>query len=78
MGLSGVDPGLQDAFTPLLDGLEGDGFDFSLYDQDQNGIIDLVVFLHSGYAAERGVSEMGAASSCTFAEFADKFCFILL
>jgi hypothetical protein len=76
MGLSGVDAGLQDAFTPLLDGL-GDDFDFSPYDQDQNAIIDLVVFLHSGYAAERGVSEMGA-SSCTFAEFADKFYFILL
>jgi M6 family metalloprotease-like protein len=35
----------------------GSGFDFSPYDIDGDGQIDLTVFLHSGFAAELGGSD---------------------
>jgi M6 family metalloprotease-like protein len=57
-GDSGRSPELQNAFFPLLDALDDtggfSGFDFSPYDQDQDGVIDMTIFLHSGYAAEQG------------------------
>jgi M6 family metalloprotease-like protein len=64
-GSSGRDPGLQSAFIPLLDMLDGGGFDFSLYDADDDGEIDLTVFLHSGFTAEIGGTDCytGAGSS---------------
>ena len=57
LGASGKSPDIENAFLPLLnelDGVESHGFDFSPYDADGNSIIDMVIFLHSGYGAELG------------------------
>ena len=40
------------AFVPLLNHLDSQGFDFSQFDQNQDLVIDVVVFLHSGYSSE--------------------------
>ena len=43
---------IVNAFIPLLNNLESQGFDFSPFDQNMDSVIDVVVFLHSGYSAE--------------------------
>jgi M6 family metalloprotease-like protein len=48
------EPQLRRAFSFVLEQLDDQGFDFTQYDQDNDGILDSVVFLHSGYSAERG------------------------
>jgi M6 family metalloprotease-like protein len=53
-GDSGRSPDLANAWTPILEELDSSGFDFSPYDQDGDGVLDLTVILHSGYAAELG------------------------
>ena len=45
---------MQEMFTPLLDDLDDDGYDFISLDSDQNGDFDHVVVVHSGYPAELG------------------------
>jgi Immune inhibitor A peptidase M6 len=53
---------LQHVFTPILDQLDEDGFDWSLYDQaggssdgsGSDGILDHLVVIHSGAGAEFG------------------------
>jgi M6 family metalloprotease-like protein len=47
-------PDISEAFTPLLKQLDSEGFDFGEFDQNFDAKIDVVVFLHSGYAAELG------------------------
>jgi bacillopeptidase F (M6 metalloprotease family) len=50
--LNAVD--LKEAFVPLLKQMDDSGFDFSSFDQDGDGTLDVTVFLHSGSAAEAG------------------------
>lgn len=38
----------------ILDRMDAQGTDWSLYDQDNDGMLDSVVILHSGFAAEGG------------------------
>jgi M6 family metalloprotease-like protein len=45
---------LQALFIPALEQLEDDGYDFTKYDSDGDGVMDMFVVLHSGYAAEGG------------------------
>lgn len=40
---------LEPAFTPALEALEAQGFDFSPFDSDGDFRLDLTVFLHSGF-----------------------------
>jgi M6 family metalloprotease-like protein len=54
LGNSGRSPELENAWTPILEELDSSGFDFSPFDQDGDGVLDLTVVLHSGYAAELG------------------------
>jgi M6 family metalloprotease-like protein len=49
-----TEPELREAFEYVLEQLDNPGFDFDHYDQDGDGVLDSVVFLHSGYGAERG------------------------
>lgn len=51
-GSSGLSLDTQRIFWPALDKLDASGIDWSQYDVDQDGILDAVVALHSGYAAE--------------------------
>ena len=51
-GTSGLSLDAQKLFWPALDRLDESGIDWSLYDVDQDGTLDAVVALHSGYAAE--------------------------
>ena len=43
---------VYDAINYALEQLENEGFDFSPFDQDNDGVLDAVAVLHSGYAAE--------------------------
>ena len=43
---------IASAFVPVLDHLDSTGFDFSPFDQNQDSVLDVVVFLHSGYSSE--------------------------
>jgi M6 family metalloprotease-like protein len=46
------------AFTPVLNALDNGGsFDFSPFDQDGDKVIDMVVFLHSGYDGVLGIPD---------------------
>ena len=49
---SGLVPTLQRAFWPALDRLDQQGMDWSQYDIDEDGKLDAVVALHTGYSAE--------------------------
>jgi hypothetical protein len=51
---SGVTHEFRYAMYPILDELDKQGFDFSKFDQNEDGVIDSIVLLHSGYAAEIG------------------------
>lgn len=54
-GVSGLTYSLQEAIWPLLDRLNRDHlWDWSKFDHDNDGKLDAVVVLHSGYPAERG------------------------
>ena len=51
-GSSGLVPDFQQAFWPALNKLDQEGIDWSQYDIDNDGKLDAVVVLHTGYAAE--------------------------
>lgn len=53
-GLSGLTRRLGASMFPLLDQLDEEGMDFGQFDLDEDMVIDSVVLLHSGYAAELG------------------------
>ncbi|KAI2508069.1 Immune inhibitor A peptidase M6 [Fragilaria crotonensis] len=50
--VSGRSPSLVNAMHPVLNLLENFGLNFSEYDQDNDGVIDVVIMMHSGYPAE--------------------------
>ena len=74
-GDSGRSPELANALTPILEELDSSGFDFSPYDQDGDGVLDLTVVLHSGYAAELGGNDCvtGATREQRIASHASSF-----
>lgn len=49
---SGVDA--RSAIEPILEQLDEEGFDWSRFDRNNDGMIDSLVVLHSGYNAELG------------------------
>jgi hypothetical protein len=51
-GSSGLVTQFQQAFWPVLDELDQNGIDWSEYDLDQDGTLDAVTVLHTGYGAE--------------------------
>jgi M6 family metalloprotease-like protein len=53
-GKSGRTTSMQKAFHPLLNALVAAGTDFSVYDKDNDGMIDNLLIIHSGYPAEVG------------------------
>ena len=53
-GKSGLTVDTSQSFFPVLDKLDNDGFDFSRFDADNDGKIDVVLVMHSGYAADIG------------------------
>ena len=52
--VAGITHEMQFAMYPILDQLDSSGFNFSRFDGNNDGYIDLIVLLHSGYAAELG------------------------
>lgn len=52
--ISGVTLEFGKSMYPALDHLENLGFNFSRFDLNGDGVIDSIVLLHSGYAAEIG------------------------
>lgn len=56
-GESALRGGLSGALIPALRKLDNEGFDFSRFDLDNDGRIDAIIVLHSGYAAELGGSD---------------------
>ena len=52
--VAGITHEMQYAMYPVLDQLDSRGFNFSRFDGNNDGYIDLIVLLHSGYAAELG------------------------
>jgi M6 family metalloprotease-like protein len=52
--ISGVTRDFGQSLYPVMDQLEADGVDFSDYDLDGDGKIDVIMLLHSGYQAEVG------------------------
>eukprot|EP00543_Licmophora_paradoxa_P006710 CAMPEP_0202444340 /NCGR_PEP_ID=MMETSP1360-20130828/3460_1 /ASSEMBLY_ACC=CAM_ASM_000848 /TAXON_ID=515479 /ORGANISM="Licmophora paradoxa, Strain CCMP2313" /LENGTH=690 /DNA_ID=CAMNT_0049060317 /DNA_START=48 /DNA_END=2120 /DNA_ORIENTATION=- len=52
--VSGISHDTRRAYYPALDALDKQNFDFSPFDQNNDGLIDLIVMLHSGFAAEVG------------------------
>jgi M6 family metalloprotease-like protein len=53
-GLPGGFIGVDQAVLPILNSMDAQGFDFSQYDSDYDGFIDVLMVLHSGYSAELG------------------------
>jgi M6 family metalloprotease-like protein len=56
-GQSGLTRSLALSMHPLLKQLDSDGLDFSQYDSNNDGIIDVIVILTSSFPAEIGGSE---------------------
>ena len=54
MPAAGVTHEMSFAMYPILDQLDAEGFDFTRFDGNNDGKIDLIVLLHSGFAAELG------------------------
>jgi hypothetical protein len=52
--ISGVTRDFGQSLHAVMDQLEADGVDFSDYDLDGDGKIDVIMLLHSGYQAEVG------------------------
>jgi M6 family metalloprotease-like protein len=65
LGDRGRDQGLQQAFRLPLEALDATGFDFTSFDQDGDGRVDMTVILHSGYDGLGGSTDCntGALSS---------------
>jgi len=54
-GQSGRVSAFAESYWPLLDALDRDSnWDWSRFDVDDNGLLDNLIVLHSGYAAEEG------------------------
>jgi M6 family metalloprotease-like protein len=54
------------AFTPVLNALDNGGrFDFSPFDQDGDKVIDIVLFLHSGYDGVLGINDCQTGAPST-------------
>jgi M6 family metalloprotease-like protein len=51
--VNGTSTNVYDAIEDALGALESQGFDFSPFDQDNDGVLDAVAVLHSGYSAEQ-------------------------
>ncbi|EEC50348.1 predicted protein [Phaeodactylum tricornutum CCAP 1055/1] len=49
---SGLDVRIHECIANALDKVEAGGLDFRDFDQDNDGLIDAITFLHSGYGAE--------------------------
>ena len=56
-GSQGRSQELQNAFKPALDSLDDDCFDFRSFDSNFDYLLDLTVFLHSGYDGSIGATE---------------------
>ncbi len=55
-GVSGLGSKIWEALIEALDELD-QSIDFTQYDQDGDGYIDAITFIHSGYAAEWGTTD---------------------
>ncbi|KAL7426791.1 hypothetical protein ACHAXH_000458, partial [Discostella pseudostelligera] len=53
-GNYGITPRSHEMLKDALDALQATGFDFNEFDTDNDGFIDAIGFLHSGYGAEWG------------------------
>lgn len=64
-GESGISVEFRKSMYPALDHLDEQGFDFSRFDMNDDGIIDSIVVLHSGYAAEIGGADCTSGADAT-------------
>lgn len=62
-GSKGRTQELQDAFEPVLDTLDNMGVNFGQFDSDFDRLIDLTVFLHSGYDGTDGRTDCDGTTS---------------
>ena len=62
-GNKGRTAALQPAFVPIMDALDAKNFDFAPFDENKDLIIDLVVFMHSGYAGELGSTDCNTGAT---------------
>jgi M6 family metalloprotease-like protein len=62
-------------FAPALQALDDSGFDFPKFDADGDGIIDMVVFVHSGYDGQQdGPDQFGVPADLRIAPHARPAC----
>jgi M6 family metalloprotease-like protein len=59
-------PDLMEAVSEALDDMTSNGFDFSLFDQDDNSRMDGVSIMHTGYGAELGSTPCDDANADQF------------